>query len=275
MLTVPIITYLSLGWGIQSWTIAAMIALGELPSIDLAIHADTGHEASGTYDHARRWTPWLEQHGLKVVTVKPQDNNVLSTAWRTPDEHGHVQIPAFSADKEDPGSQGQIPRQCTRYWKIQPMHRYVRSLLPPGRPKPGAIHSWQGISWDEYHRTRTSDVQYIQNVYPLVELTPTRMTRADCIQWLTAHGLEVPPKSACVFCPFHRITQWKQMKKQGGPDWRQAVETDKLIRNVRRKHLLYVHQSKLPLETAVTIPEDHGATQMELELPCDSGHCFV
>ena len=41
----PEITYLSLGWGVQSWTIAAMAALGELPPIDLAIHADTGHEA--------------------------------------------------------------------------------------------------------------------------------------------------------------------------------------------------------------------------------------
>ena len=59
--TPPLLVYLSMGWGIQSWTLAAMIALGELPPIDLAIHADTGHEAQGTYEHARKWTPWLEQ----------------------------------------------------------------------------------------------------------------------------------------------------------------------------------------------------------------------
>jgi len=34
---------LSLGWGVQSWTLAAMIALKELPPIDYAIHADTTH----------------------------------------------------------------------------------------------------------------------------------------------------------------------------------------------------------------------------------------
>ena len=50
----PELTYLSLGWGVQSFTLAAMAALGELPPIDLAIHADTGHEAQGTYDHARK-----------------------------------------------------------------------------------------------------------------------------------------------------------------------------------------------------------------------------
>ena len=271
----PLITYLALGYGVQSWTIAAMIALGELPPIDVAVHADTGHEATGTYDHARKWTPWLEQHGVNVVIVKPHDNAVLSTAWGTNDPDGHVQIPAFSQDKLDHSKQGQIPRQCTRYWKIQPIHRYIRTLLPQGQPKPESVHSWQGISWDEYHRVRTPDVQYIKNVYPLIELAPTRMTRADCIQWLNKHHLDVPPKSACVFCPFHRSSQWKQMKRDSGPDWDQAVEVDNLIRDVRRKHHLYIHSSKLPLAKAVDIPEDHGGTQMELDLlPCDSGMCF-
>ena len=69
--------YLSLGWGVQSWTIAAMVALGELPPVDIAVHADTGHEAQGTYEHVRLWTPWLEERGVKVATVHP-DN----MAWR-------------------------------------------------------------------------------------------------------------------------------------------------------------------------------------------------
>lgn len=48
---------ISLGWGVQSFTLAAMSALGELPAVDVAIHADTTHEASGTYAFAARWTP--------------------------------------------------------------------------------------------------------------------------------------------------------------------------------------------------------------------------
>ena len=231
-------------------------------------------QAAGTYAHAAKWTPWLAERGVTVVTVRPDDNEVLSTAWGTPDIDGHVQIPAFSRDKQLLLKEGQIPRQCTRYWKIKPMHRHIRTLLPAGRPTPEAVHSWQGISWDEYHRVRTSDVQYIRNIYPLVELTPTKMTRADCITWLLENGLDVPPKSACVFCPFHRTSQWKEMKQQGGEDWRKAVAVDSQIRDVRRKHHLYVHRAKLPLEQAVRIPEDHGATQMELDLPCDSGMCF-
>ena len=101
------------------------------------------------------------------------------------------------------------------------------------------------------------------------------MTRVDCITWLQARGLDVPPKSACVFCPFHRVSQWKTLKREGGPDWRHALEVDNQIRDVRRKHQLFIHSAKLPLSKAVNIPEDHGASQLELDLPCDNGVCFV
>ena len=118
----PELTYLSMGWGVQSFTLAAMVALGELPTIDLAIHADTGHEAQGTCDHARKWTPWLEERGLPVVTVRPPNNSVLRSDWS-----GSAMIPAFTLSQED-ASRGQLMRQCTGDWNISPPRRYVRSL---------------------------------------------------------------------------------------------------------------------------------------------------
>jgi hypothetical protein len=60
---------LSLGWGVQSFTLAAMAALGDIPPIDAAIHADTTHERTLTYQFAAKWTPWLEARGVRVVTV--------------------------------------------------------------------------------------------------------------------------------------------------------------------------------------------------------------
>ena len=60
---------ISLGWGIQSWALAAMSALGKLPPVDAAIHADTTYERAETYEFAARWTPWLEERGVPVVTV--------------------------------------------------------------------------------------------------------------------------------------------------------------------------------------------------------------
>jgi len=58
---------ISLGWGVQSFTLAVMVALGDLEPVDAAIHADTTHEKTATYEFAKRWTPWLEEHGTKVL----------------------------------------------------------------------------------------------------------------------------------------------------------------------------------------------------------------
>lgn len=80
----PLVTYLSLGWGIQSFCIASMIALGYLRMITVAVHADTGHESIETYHFAERWTPWLQERGLKIVTVqaRPHRHNPAGMGHR-------------------------------------------------------------------------------------------------------------------------------------------------------------------------------------------------
>lgn len=68
---------ISLGWGVQSFALAAMSALDELPPIDAAIHADTTHERTETYKFAAKWTPWLEERGVRVVTVKDSSSTIF------------------------------------------------------------------------------------------------------------------------------------------------------------------------------------------------------
>jgi len=262
---------LSLGWGVQSWTLAAMAALDEIPKPDYAVHADTTHEMQGTYAHAAKWTPWLEEHGIPVVTVQASEKMLATAEWeKYPEGLG---IPAYSIELKT-GSEGQIRRECTADWKIMPLRRFARSII--GKTSPECVEMWMGISLDEWQRMRTADVKYIKNVYPLVD---RRRSRAYCIAWLEQHGLDVPPKSACTFCPFHNKDHWKRLKQAGGADWEEAVAVDGLIRNLGRgrgtEFQNFIHPSRIPLQEAVRIPEDYGAKQMELDMPCDSGHCFV
>lgn len=258
---------ISLGWGVQSWTLAAMAALGDIEPVDYAVHADTTHEAQATYDHAAKWTPWLGEHGVTVVTVKANRPDVVRE-----DKSDSTIIPAFTVNARTK-KPAQLLRQCTHDWKIMPIRRFIRQKVDV---KPGAVHSLQGISLDEWRRMRDSDVAYIVNVYPLVDL---RMSRADCVAYLESKGLDVPPKSACVFCPYRSLGSWKDMKRVAGPDWDYAVAADSAIRHQRDRngYGLYVHPARKPLAEAVKIPEDFGAHQMELdfEAPCDSGFCFV
>ncbi len=258
---------MSLGWGVQSWTLAAMMALNQIERVDYLVHADTKHERQGTYEFREKWEPWLGEHGLDIVTVTGERTDAVRDDWAD----GSVLIPAFTINKE--GGPGQVRRQCTHDWKITPIRRFVRSKLKErGVPvTPDVVRVAIGISRDEWHRMRDSDVAYITNVFPLID---ARLTRLDCISWLQANDLPVPPKSSCTFCPYRSLASWKELKTTGGPDWQEAVDVDAAIRDRRDGFELFVHPGRTALADAVTIPEDFGASQPELE-GCDSGYCWT
>lgn len=221
---------ISLGWGVQSFTLAAMCALGSPESVDVAIHADTLHESKLTYLFAERWTPWLEERGVRVVTIRGERQRGVADKW------GGVFIPAFTYNGK---TKGMLRRQCTGRWKIAPIRRWLQANRN-GIP----VELWVGISTDEALRMKMSDVKYITNRWPLIE---KGMSRLDCKQWLRGHGLEVPPKSACTFCPFHDRAEWRQIRATP-EDWREAVSVDRAIRKMRPPHDLYVHLARIPLE---------------------------
>jgi hypothetical protein len=230
---------LSLGWGVQSFTLAAMAALGEIEPVDAAVHADTGHESALTYDFARRLTPWLEERGVKVVTVYPTSEvDVVNKKYNV------VQIPIYTAGEK---GNGQTHRQCTGHWKIEPIRRWTSDEL--GRrgltKKPGIVTQLIGISWDEIQRMKPNQVKYIENQWPLIE---KRMTRQGCVKWLEEHGLELPSRSACTFCPFKSSADWRLTQTIEG-DWKEAVQVDKEIRErAAPAFYYYLHPSRKPLE---------------------------
>jgi hypothetical protein len=235
------IKVISLGWGIQSWTLVAMSALGEIEKVDYAIHADTTHERNATYIFAKHNTAWLENRGIKVVTVKAS-NPILVDKW------GGVMIPAHAENK------GIVHRQCTGKWKIMEIRRWLQA----NRNKQ-PVEQWIGISLDEYQRMKPSNVKYITNRWPLIE---KKMTRNDCVLWLRNHGLQVPNKSACVFCPFQNTTEWRQVKNNRA-DWEQAIEADNSIREARMPGRLFVHPARVPLgEVDLQTEQEKG--QLEL-----------
>jgi hypothetical protein len=250
---------ISLGWGVQSFTLAAMSALGELPPVDAAIHADTTHERSQTYDFAKRWTPWLEERGVMVVTVRNNNTNPLNLSNRVP-------LPAFTITNH---GNGQIQRECTDNWKRVPVRRWLQA-----NRNGEIVHQYLGISLDEYKRMKDSDVKYIVHHWPLVE---QHITRRGCVEWLRKHKLEVPVKSSCVFCPYHNMGAWRELKSGGNGDWEKAVQVDEAIRKARPPYDLFVHPARKPLvDVDLRTPQEKG--QMELWANWDdecSGVCGV
>lgn len=221
---------LSLGWGVQSFTLAAMSALGDMPKLDFVIHSDTSFEASWTYEFRERWTPWLKEHGVLVgIAQAPQEQLSI--------QYGKCSIPAFM--KQDNKILGQVQRRCTYLWKIAPLRRYAR-IIRQGKD----INMLIGISMDEATRVKPSGVAYITNKYPLIE---NRMTREDCIKYLEEHNIEVPKKSSCYFCPYHAKKEWLDVMESVDRD--KVILADKEIRNISKDFELYLGQWGVPIET--------------------------
>ncbi len=279
------LTTLSLGWGVQSFTLAALeakrgcacdvcqryAALFPTP-IDLAIHSDTGFERQETYDFCNEWTPWLVENGVPVVTVSDKGAQFILKKSSTSEGY-YTLMPVFTLD--DTGKRGQLRRQCTSRWKIEPLHKWLgQELKRRGIAKrDGVVVQYLGISMDEWQRMKDSPVAWIRNVYPLIDL---RMSRADCIRWLEAHDLPSPGKSACDQCPFHSRAYWIQMKRENGASWENAVKADEELRSTGKDW--YLHSDRIPLVEAVKLPGEDGQMWMfdeDNEPTCDSGHCFV
>lgn len=211
---------LSLGAGVQSSTMALMAAHGEItPMPEAAIFADTGDEPRAVYE----WLDRLEKLlPFPVVRVNRPNHTRLSEHLF---EWGQSQIPAFVRSDTGP-AMGK--RQCTKHWKIVPVQQGARRFLALQRKrlKPGAIVMWQGISWDEMIRMKDSRELWIQHRFPLID---SRMTRTDCVAWLTAHGYETPPKSACCYCPYQSRAQWAATKAANGEEWKLALAVDRQL----------------------------------------------
>jgi hypothetical protein len=282
---------ISLGWGVQSWALAAMSALGVLPAVDAAIHADTTHERRETYAFAIRWTPWLQarwpwrcglrrwlavrrgtQRAVRVLTVS--GGRRLMGLGQNGDSY--TSIPAFTRSAETFEPTGMLRRQCTHDWKLLPLRKAVRAELARRGLKlsPGLVEQWLGITLDEIQRVKPSGVQYIVNRYPFIEMFDPPMRRGMVIQWLRDNGLEVPVKSACVFCPYHDKATWRQIKLGGNGDWRKAVAVDEAIRHTRPGYVAYVARERRPLaEIDYRNQVDHGQLPLWSE-ECE-GMCFL
>ena len=245
------LTVLSLGAGVQSTTLALMAARGELPAPDCAIFADTRNEAQATYRHL----DWLEtQLPFPVHRVSAGDLGADFMAAITGATTRCAQPPFYVRNPVNDGtiaadSGGMLWRQCTKEYKLQPIRAKTRELSA-GQP----VEQWIGISLDECHRMRDSNVGYITNRYPLIE---RRMTRGDCLAWLARNGYPQPPKSACYFCPYTSDERWRAMKASDEPEWTLAVAFDDALRSKRIAKLaagikgeIFVHRSMTPLRDA-------------------------
>jgi hypothetical protein len=252
---------LSLGAGVQSSTLLLMAVHGE-ERIDRAIFADTQWEPREVYD----WLGGLQlaagYAGIPVETVTAgslRDDAVASRRFASMPLHV----------RNTSGDGGMLRRQCTKEYKVRPIQRRLRELGATAKTPTTLVI---GISRDEAQRMKPSRVRYVEHAYPLVD---RRMTRHDCVRWLEAHGYSVPPKSACIGCPFMDNARWREMKERRPTEWADAVAFDATVRHMTRiDGEAFLHRSLVPLPMVdLSTPQDRGQIEM-FDAEC-TGLCGV
>jgi hypothetical protein len=262
---------ISLGAGVQSSAMALMAAKGEItPMPEVAVFADTQAEPAEVY----RWLDWLEKQ-LPFPVQRVTKGNLTEDAVRLrTSKKGNFYtkhaVPAFIKDLD--GRVGLAMRQCTTDHKIEVIYREFNRLR-----KKEIVEQWIGISYDEVSRMKPARKKWVNNRWPLVE---SRMTRNACLEWMQRNGYPKPPRSACVFCPYHNDAEWRRLKTEDAGSFVAAVKFEKDYQKALSqvsgfRGTPYLHRSCVPLSEVDFRPKDEKIGQLNLFQNECEGMCGV
>lgn len=236
-MTQPTRAYMSFGGGVQS-TAIAMLAInrderllrvtgGVLP--ELYIFADTGDEPAALYPHLADMRARIEASGAAFATVQTPLGKMGDHIIRAA-RNGYKraeQLPYFVTKG---GEAGPVQRRCTAHFKINPLTKYARYWFGVYRNATHAgdvVQVWLGISCDERQREKVGPVpkqEWSTYYNPLIQMN---WHRADCENYLREQGV-VARRSACVYCPFHSMDEWRAIRAVP-EDWARVLEMDEAL----------------------------------------------
>lgn len=258
-MTTPI-HIISLGAGVQSSTMALMAAKGEITPMPVAaVFADVGAEPEDVYKYLR----WLEtQLPFPVYTVSAgnltEDALKIRVSKKTGKTYQKPSLPIFQLNEK--GKVEMLSRQCTLTYKVEPVQRKIIEISG------GNAVSWIGISTDEVSRCKDSRNKKINHRWPLIELG---MNRNDCLKWMEANGYPKPPRSACVYCPYHSDFEWRRLKTEQPDEFKKAVEFERGLNGIWPKLTSikpatpFLHRSCVPLDQVdFSTEEERGQLNM-------------
>ena len=124
---------------------------------------------------------------------------------------------------------------------------------------------WIGISRDEIVRMKPSRDKRIAHRWPLVEL---EMHRRHCLDWMDKRGFPKPPRSACVYCPYHGNKEWRRLRDEEPAEFERACRFEEQLQAVKAKTenmrgVPYLHSSLVALrDVDLSTEEERGQGDM-------------
>lgn len=238
---------LSFGGGVNTVALMILLIRDGFP-LDEVVFADTGGEMPETYDYLHIASKYLEQREIpfRVVANRIKGRDLYDTSWN------RRVFPSV------------VWRWATRDFKVRPIHQYYRSL-------DAHINQYVGIAWDEIERMKDSRVNYVTNIYPLID---QKMTRDDCIEVIGSEGLPIPVKSGCYFCPFNSLDRWAWIHDSHPDLFEKAIlleENSKHFPSQRLSDQVYRNRQKVTMRELGERLTEKALQELELvQQPCGS-----
>ena len=192
--------YLSFGGGVNSTALLLLLTdQGEQFETAFVNHA-------GDYPETYEYVDYLREQGFEITEVIPP----MYCGCTTIEQYifKYKFMPARTR------------RWCTQCFKVIPFLKYIESPCT----------AFIGFGYDEKHRAekRVKKHDLEENVtyqYPLID---AKMDRADCIDLIREHGLQVPNRSTCWFCPYQSKAQLRELYLNYPDLYRRAVEIENM-----------------------------------------------
>ena len=234
----------SYGGGVNSTALVIFLIKNKLP-LDHVVFADTGDEMPETYDYLKHMKKFCIKHEVSFLIVKVRRGDSLSDRCLK-----RRVIPS------------QIWRWCTRDMKIHPVHAFYRSLK-------SQVYQYMGIGYDEVRRMKDLKVDYVTNIYPLIDY---KMGRNECIELIKDTGLPVPIKSGCFFCPFNNVQRWAEIYEKHPDLYRFAMKIEENGKHLPRQTLVQGGYTLRELEKSMK--KRNQLPIIQIDSPCGS-ECMV
>ncbi len=257
------VEYISYGGGTPSLALIILNIKGEIKPItgrnkvDEIIFADTGWDRTDTMDQMYEIEKYVKSNGYNFKIVQSKYGSLEKYLYNnlTKNENkGFLPIPYHSKDK------GIGQRQCTNQFKIQPINTFLKEKYGYA-----SNIAQLGIHFDEFYRVKDAKNKKDTNRFPLVDL---KLKRNDCIKIVAETGLPMPPKSACVGCPYLPPGRFIELNHEKPEDFKRAEKIDSLM-NKKGK---YLSNQKIPL---TSLKQQSVFPDILDDSSCESGYCFT
>jgi hypothetical protein len=199
--------YLSFGGGVNS--VALHLLLLDKGIEFETIFSDHGGDLPETYAYFEMFQEWLMERGhrpIQVITPNVEEfTDIYEYYWHK------KRLPSI------------FQRDCTKMFKLKGIYNYIET--------PCFMHL--GIDYSEQQRAVLNSKKSVENRYLLIE---EKIDREGCKQIILDHGLPLPIKSGCFFCPFMRKLQVREIREKNTVLFERMVALEKRVNDERIRY---------------------------------------